>query len=200
MLCMLAVMEDLIYIAPPRSIPQIQEQTVALKFGMASEPLTGALLRTLAASRPGGRLLELGTGTGLATAWLLDGMDQTSTLTSVDNDSLVQAVALQCLGDDLRLQLMNMNAIDFLRNQTPQSFDLVFADAIPGKYDGLDLALAVVRPGGFYVIDDMLPQTNWPAGHAEKAQVLTERLARQEDFTLVPMVWASGIIVAVRKP
>jgi predicted O-methyltransferase YrrM len=197
---MLAVMEDLIYIAPPRTIPQIQKQTVALKFGMASEPLTGALLRTLAASRPGGRLLELGTGTGLATAWLLDGMDQTSTLTSVDNDSLVQAVALQCLGDDPRLQLMNMNAIDFLRNQTPQSFDLVFADAIPGKYEGLDLALAVVRPGGFYVIDDMLPQTNWPAGHAEKAQVLTERLARQEDFTLVPMVWASGIIVAVRKP
>jgi predicted O-methyltransferase YrrM len=197
---MLAVMEDLIYIAPPRSIPQIQEQTVALKFGMASEPLTGALLRTLAASRPGGRLLELGTGTGLATAWLLDGMDQTSTLTSVDNDSLVQAVALQCLGDDPRLQLMNMNAIDFLRNQTPQSFDLVFADAIPGKYEGLDLALAVVRPGGFYVMDDMLPQTNWPAGHAEKAQVLTERLARQEDFTLVPMVWSSGIIVAVRKP
>jgi predicted O-methyltransferase YrrM len=197
---MLAVMEDLIYIAPPRAIPQIQEQTVALKFGMASESLTGALLRTLAASRPGGRLLELGTGTGLATAWLLDGMDQTSTLTSVDNDSLVQAVALQCLGDDPRLQLMNMNAIDFLRNQTPQSFDLVFADAIPGKYEGLDLALAVVRPGGFYVIDDMLPQTNWPAGHAEKAQVLTERLARQEDFTLVPMVWASGIIVAVRKP
>ena len=127
-------------------------------------------------------------------------MDQTSTLTSVDNDSLVQAVALQCLGDDPRLQLMNMNAIDFLRNQTPQSFDLVFADAIPGKYEGLDLALAVVRPGGFYVIDDMLPQTNWAAGHAEKAQVLTERLARQEDFTLVPMVWASGIIVAVRKP
>jgi predicted O-methyltransferase YrrM len=197
---MLAVMEDLIYIPPPRPIPQIQEQTVALKFGMASEPLTGALLRTLAASRPGGRLLELGTGTGLATAWLLDGMDQTSTLTSVDNDSLVQAVAVECLGDDPRLRLIHMNAIDFLGNQTPQSFDLVFADALPGKYEGLDLALAVVKPGGFYVIDDMLPQTNWPAGHAEKAQVLTERLARQEDFTFVPMVWASGIIIAVRKP
>ncbi len=197
---MLAVMEDLIYIPPPRPIPQIQEQTLALKFGIAPEPLTGALLRTLAASRPGGRLLELGTGTGLATAWLLDGMDHTSTLTSVDNDSLVQAVALKCLGDDPRLQLINMNAIEFLGNQAPQSFDLVFADALPGKYEGLDLALAVVKPGGFYVIDDMLPQTNWPAGHAEKVQVLTERLAGQEGFTLVPMVWASGIIVAVRKP
>jgi len=35
---------------------------------MASEPLVGALLRTLAASKSGGRLLELGTGTGIATS------------------------------------------------------------------------------------------------------------------------------------
>jgi predicted O-methyltransferase YrrM len=41
-----------------------------LDFGMASDPLTGALLATLAASKPGGRFLELGTGTGGATAWL----------------------------------------------------------------------------------------------------------------------------------
>ncbi len=127
-------------------------------------------------------------------------MDHASSLTSVDNDPRVQAVALECLGDDPRLQLINMNAIEFLGDQTPQSFDLVFADALPGKYEGLDLALAVVKPGGFYVIDDMLPQANWPAGHAEKIPVLTERLAKQEDFTVVPMAWATGIVVAVRKP
>ena len=197
---MLAVMEDLIYIVAPRPVPQIQEQTAALKFGMASEPLTGALLRTLAASRPGGRLLELGTGTGLATAWLLDGADPTSSLTSVDTDPALQAVARKCLGNDPRLQLINMDAIEFLADQIPQSFDLVFADALPGKYEGLDLALAVVKPGGFYVVDDMLPQANWPPGHAEKASALMEQLAKQQDFTVVPMVWASGIVVAVRKP
>jgi predicted O-methyltransferase YrrM len=54
---------------------------------MASEPLVGALLRSLAASKPGGRFLELGTGTGVATAWLLDGMDDRATLVSVDNDA-----------------------------------------------------------------------------------------------------------------
>jgi hypothetical protein len=39
---------------------------------------TGLFLRTLAASKPAGRFLELGTGTGVATAWLLDGMDHAS--------------------------------------------------------------------------------------------------------------------------
>ena len=53
---------------------------------MASEPKTGALLAALAASKPGGRLLELGTGTGLGTAWLLSGMDADSHLDTVDTD------------------------------------------------------------------------------------------------------------------
>jgi hypothetical protein len=30
----------------------------------------------------------------------------------------------------------------------------------------------MLKPGGLYVIDDMLPQPNWPEGHAAKAEVL----------------------------
>jgi predicted O-methyltransferase YrrM len=53
---------------------------------MASEPKTGAFLAALAASKPGGRLLELGTGTGLGAAWLLAGMDAAARLDTVDAD------------------------------------------------------------------------------------------------------------------
>jgi hypothetical protein len=67
-----------------------------------------------------------------------------------------------------------------------------------GKY-GLDDALAVVKPGGFYVIDDMLPQPNWPEGHADKVPVLIERIAAHSGFEILPLVWASGVVVAVRK-
>jgi predicted O-methyltransferase YrrM len=79
------------------------------------------------------------------------------------------------------------------------TFDLVFADAVPGKYEGLDEALSVVKLGGFYVIDDMPPQPNLPDGHAAKVPVLIERLAANEDFEILPLVWASGIVVAVRR-
>jgi predicted O-methyltransferase YrrM len=167
---------------------------------MASEPRTGALLQMLAASKPCGRLLELGTGTGLATAWLLSGMDAGSSLISVDTDEEVQAVAREALCQDTRLKLVAHDGAAFLWRQPKKSFDLVFADAVPGKYEALDEALAIVKTGGFYVIDDMMPQLNWPEGHGEKAQALIERLAADERFVMLPMPWSTGIIVLVRKP
>ena len=50
-----------------------------------------ARLAALAASKPGGRLLELGTGTGIGTAWLLSGMDGDARLDTVDVDEQVTA-------------------------------------------------------------------------------------------------------------
>ncbi len=74
------IVEDISYFLKHRlQLLAIKERTTALQFSMASEPLVGAMLRTLVASKPGGRFLELGTGTGVATAWLLEGMDDGST-------------------------------------------------------------------------------------------------------------------------
>lgn len=171
-----------------------------MQFSMASEPLVGSLLRTLAASKPGGRFLELGTGTGVATAWLLDGMDANSTLISVDIDGAVQQIARETFGTDRRLTLVTSGGLEFLARQDAESFDLVFADAMPGKYEGLAQALSLVKRGGFYVIDDMRPQPNWPEGHTAKVPVLMEQLAGNSEFQVLPLVWASGVVVAVRAP
>src|SRR5262252_7143004 len=90
----------------PIALDAIYRDTAELGFDMASEDKTGTLLRTLAASKPGGRFLELGTGTGVATAWLLDGMDAASELLSVDIDARVQQLAREELGADPRLHLI----------------------------------------------------------------------------------------------
>jgi predicted O-methyltransferase YrrM len=192
-------MDDLGYLRPPRALAAIQARTAELNFDMASEPRTGALLQMLAASKPGGRFLELGTGTGIATAWILSGMDSASTLISIDTDEQLQAVAREALCHDARLKLLSHDGAAFLWRQPKKSFDLVFADAIPGKYEALDEALAIVKPGGYYVIDDMLPQPNWPEGHAEKVPALIDRLAADPRFVMLPLVWSSGVVVLVRK-
>jgi predicted O-methyltransferase YrrM len=192
-------LNDLDLIRPPAALAGIEARTYALGFSMASEPRTGALLRSLAASKPGGRLLELGTGTGVATAWILAGMDARSTLTSVDVSSTHQQVASEFLDNDSRLTLVLEDGLEFLRRQPEESYDFVFADAMPGKFEGLEDCLRVVKPGGYYVVDDMLPQAKWPAGHSERVAHLVNRLAGDDRFAIVPLAWATGIIVAVRR-
>lgn len=49
-------------------LERIAARAAAAGFDAGSAPLVGELLTTLAASKPGGRFLELGTGAGLGTA------------------------------------------------------------------------------------------------------------------------------------
>ena len=183
--------------AAPSAWTEIRACSTALGFDMPSEANTGALLRLLAASKPGGRMLELGTGTGLATAWLMDGLDASASLVSVDVDPAVQDVARGHLKDS-RLRFVLADGLDYVREQAPESFDLIFADAWPGKYEGLDETLALLKRGGLYVIDDMLPQPNWPEGHQARVDDLAARLESRPDLIVTRLAWASGLIVGAK--
>lgn len=182
----------------PAALDDILSDTGRLGFSMASEPLTGSLLRALAASKPGGRFLELGTGTGVGASWLLAGMDARSHLDTVDTDPAAQEIARRHLGADPRVSFHLTDGADFLARAPEASFDLVYADAWPGKYSHLDRALALVRPGGIYFADDFLPQPNWPDGHGEKASALIADLDRRPGFVAVKLAWASGLMILVR--
>jgi predicted O-methyltransferase YrrM len=183
----------------PPVLEAIEKDTVALGFSMASDHQTGSLLRMLAASKPCGSLLELGTGTGLSAAWILDGMDSRSTLATVDNNQAVVDVALRHLGTDPRIKFNVSDGAMFLEEISGGAFDMIFADTWPGKYDHLEEALTLLKPGGLYVIDDLLPQPNWLAGHAEKVPVLISALEAREDLVLTKLGWSTGLIVAVKR-
>jgi len=191
-------MSDLGRIVPPQQLSLLKENSRALGFDMACEDTAGALLRALATSKKGGRLLELGTGTGVGTAWLLDGMDAESKLITVDVNADYQQAAREAFAGDSRLEIVNCDAAGFLARQSTESFDLVFADAMPGKFFCLDEALVLVKRGGFYVVDDLLPQENWPADHAPKVEQLIGKLASLANFRSVPLAWSSGIMILVR--
>jgi len=184
---------------PPAALSRITRSSAEIGFTLASEPRTGSLLRTLAAAKPGGHLLELGTGTGVGTAWLLDGMDPEARLETVDSDPVVLDIARRFLGRDHRVTFHHAEGAEFLNQGQSAQFDLIFADAWSGKYADLDAALRVLRPGGMYVIDDLLPQPNWPDGHAERVPPLTERLERLPGFVATKLAWASGVMIVVRR-
>ncbi|WP_420399851.1 O-methyltransferase [Flagellimonas sp.] len=167
-------------------------------FTMPSDMYIGTFLKTLVASKPAGRFLELGTGMGLSLAWMLEGMDSASKLISVDNDMDLIQIATSFFGTDERLQLICADGEDWIVQNQEEKFDLVFADAWPGKYSLLEETLDLIKVGGFYVIDDMTEQPNWPEGHSTYVASLVDKLERRQDFTITKMDWSTGVIVAVK--
>lgn len=48
------------------------------------------------------------------------------------------------------------------------------------------------------VIDDMLPQPNWPADHPPKVAALLEALDSTEGIDIVKLCWSTGIVLGVK--
>lgn len=190
---------DVAGVRTPPQYDRILIRSQQIGFSMNSDALTGAFLRTLAASKPSGAFLELGTGCGLGTCWMLEGMDATSSLVSVDNDARAQGIANSELGHDPRLRLVLTDGGSFLENCNGH-FDLIYADAWPGKYSHLQTALDLVKPGGIYLVDDMLPQPNWPEDHAPKVAALRDTLERLPGFITTQLSWSTGLMVCVKTP
>ena len=191
-------MDDATQLNYPAVWVEILEESGGHRFDLVASARTGALLRCLATSKPGGRLLEIGTGTGAGTAWLLDGMDPSAHLVSVDLDPEGQAIARRYLGKDPRLELRAQHCLEFLE-QDEGSYDLVFADSFYGKTEGLGLALARLAPGGIYIGDDLLHHPAWPKDHADKIAALLATLEGDPRFSIVKIGWDTGLVIAVRR-
>ncbi len=193
-------MNDLLNLNPPKSLPAIEKATQEIGFTMASDYLTGSLLRTLAASKPVGNFLELGTGTGLATAWILDGMCSHSKLFTVDYDESLLNIAREYLANDSRAKFHFADGGEFIQSliSSGQKFDFIFADAWAGKYTHFDETFALLKSGGIYIIDDMLPQPNWPEDHPPKVAKLIQTLEQMQEFRITKLNWSTGLIVAVK--
>jgi predicted O-methyltransferase YrrM len=126
-------------------------------------------------------------------------MDHDSTITSFDNDETLLQIARAFLGKDKRLNLIQSDGEEWVMSNLEQKFDYVFADTWHGKYLLLDEVLEMINKGGFYIVDDMLPQPNWPEGHQEKAINFVKYLESRSDLIVTKQHWATGIIIAVKK-
>lgn len=191
-------MNDTEILKQPELYQELCLKSKEIGFTMPCDVYVGNLLKTLVSSKPKGHFLELGTGMGLSLSWMADGMDLDATLISIDNDAKLIRIARDFFGDDKRVTLVCADGTEWINNFSGNGFDLVFADAWPGKYSELDEILSLVNLGGFYIIDDMARQPNWPEGHEKNVGRLVRYLERKSDFTLTKMNWSTGLIIAVR--
>ncbi|MGB3799603.1 MAG: class I SAM-dependent methyltransferase [Lewinella sp.] len=171
-----------------------------MHFTIPSDDRVGKLLRTLVAAKPGGRFLELGTGVGLSLSWMVSGMDPGATIISLDHDDRYVTFASELFASDDRVKVVCTDGGDWIERYQGPGFDLIFADTWAGKYTHLPLTLSLLRPGALYLVDDMLPQENWPDGHAAKAKKLTDTLMSRKDLNVCHLDWASGVLLGTKRP
>ena len=182
----------------PNGYKEILDATNKIKFNQLSDLKTGSLLSTLSASKPKGKFLELGTGSGLSTAWILQGMDAHSTLKTIDSDEVLLNIAKQYLGADKRVEFILGKGEDLILKIEQNTIDFIFADTWSGKYNHLDETLSLLKLGGIYIIDDMLPQDNWPDGHSEKVSALVKELENRDDYLLTKLCWSTGVVICTK--
>jgi len=171
---------------------------------------TGSLLRFLAHLISAQSVVEVGTGSGAGSIWLLRGMIESGTLTSIDAEAEHARIARQAFADDgispQRFRLITNPVMDVISKLTDRAYDLVVL-----RNDPADLAVAVeeahriLRSGGVLVIDTFFggAKVNDPA------QRDPQTIARREAGKAIksaPALWVSslflagdGVLVAIKR-
>jgi hypothetical protein len=111
------------------------------------------MVRVLAASKPGGLLLDVEAPE--LSFFLATGMAITSQLVVVNIDPVVHAVLKELLADDIRISVHAQQAAEFLRDVSDHRFDLVvFGDSEP---PAARLAASSLARGGLLAAFHLMP-------------------------------------------
>lgn len=122
-----------------------------------SQPDAGRVLAMLAAGCRDGRVGEIGTGTGMGTAWLASSLPATAELVTVEADADRAAAAAEVFADVAGVRVLHGDANEIIPAYAP--FDLLFADGGWRDRGGL---VDLMRIGGHVVFDDVTPLAALP--------------------------------------
>ncbi|GIH08212.1 hypothetical protein Rhe02_62790 [Rhizocola hellebori] len=183
----------------PIEIPPIAAKAQAIadrgQWKLSSEPRTGALLRTLAASKPGGRILEVGCGLGVGSGWILAGMDEDARLIGLEVHAKIANICRDLLAVDSRAEVITTDATKWLEEYTGPPFDMIFVDTTDAKFNRRDVLLAHMAPGALLIGDDLLPNDTWTEQHPERVDRFRNEIVTEPDLVVTLMDWASGLMV-----
>ncbi|QIK73942.1 methyltransferase domain-containing protein [Propioniciclava coleopterorum] len=173
----------------------------------AVSPGTAALLTFLARTIDARTAVEIGTGAGVSSLALLDGMPD-GTLTSIDTEPEHQSAARRVLTDAgipaRRARLIAGAALQVLPKLSDAAYDLVLVDADPLEaVEYVEQSLRLLRPGGLLVISHALSAGRVAdAGNEDDDTVIMREtlaaVADSSDLSPVLLPVGDGVLVARR--
>jgi len=130
-------------------------------------PGTGAYLRHLAQLLSAQSVVEVGTGSGVGSLWLLDGMIASGTLTSIDDEMEHSAIAKLAFAQAEiaapRFRLITNVVMDVMTKLADRAYDLVVYRHNPEDLTyAITEAHRILRSGGVFVIDNFFGGSKVP--------------------------------------
>ena len=120
---------------------------------------TGRLLQLLASRLESGVVGELGTGCGVAAAWIVSALSPGTSFFTVENDTVGAAAARALFDPILNVRIVQGDWRDFLRDWR---FVMLFAGATSPRDEDPEILVRSLRPGGLIVIDGLTPIDHIP--------------------------------------
>lgn len=119
----------------------------------------GAYLSFLAQLLKAQSVVEVGTGSGVGSLWLLDGMLKSGTLTSIDDEMEHSSIAKSAFTDaeiaPSRFRLITNPVMDVMAKLTDRAYDLVIYRHNPEDLTyAISEAQRILRSGGVFVVDN----------------------------------------------
>ncbi len=176
-----------------------QAQADRLGFELSSEPEVGRLIAFFSNGVPfGGRVLELGTGSGVGLAWIVYGIGkrQDVEVISVESDA-ERAAQTRAMDWPQWVSIVEGDGAELVGTMGP--FDVIFPDAPGGKIFKLRKTIADLRPGGVLLVDDMDLSRHSDPELRNGLAAVKERLVQHPDLICAELTFASGVIVARRR-
>lgn len=171
-------------------------------------PGAGRVLQLVAHMAGVRSAVEIGTGAGVSTTYLLRGMAGGGVVTTIDVEPEHHKAARRTLAAagfaPERARMITGRALDVLPRLTDAGYDLVLIDARKAEYPQyLEQALRLLRPGGIVAIDNALwhGRVPDPAQRDENTTAVRTALRTvRESDELEPMLLPSGdgLLVAVK--
>jgi predicted O-methyltransferase YrrM len=135
----------------PALVGRARESASDLGFERSCRDEDGRFLHVLAGRRGIERVAEIGTGTGVGTAWLASALPPGVPLFSAEIDPRLAQAAAELFADDPDVHVLTGDWRSTLLWHAP--FDLLFVDG-GGAKDDPDAVLGLAAPGATIVMDD----------------------------------------------
>ncbi len=173
-------------------------------------PGAGALMRVLAASVEARSAVEIGTGSGVGSLYLLAGMHPDGVLTTIDPEVENQRAAREAFAEagirSPRVRTIAGRPRDVVGRLTDHAYDLVsFPAQAPHALDLLEHARRLLRPGGVLVIPHALfhDRVADPAARdadTQSVRAVLKAVSAAEDLVSVLTGSGDGVLAAVLRP